>query len=53
VAQPELATWRASFSVHAALIARIEKDLKAHGLPPLSWYYVLWPLHRIEGQRLA
>jgi DNA-binding MarR family transcriptional regulator len=52
VDEAELATWRAFLSAHAVLIQRIETDLKAHGLPPLSWYDVLWPLHRAEGQRL-
>jgi DNA-binding MarR family transcriptional regulator len=47
-----LATWRAFLNAHAVLIQRIEADLKAHGLPPLSWYDVLWPLYRAEDQRL-
>jgi DNA-binding MarR family transcriptional regulator len=47
-----LATWRAFLNAHAALIQRIETDLKAHGLPPLSWYDVLWPLRRAEDRRL-
>jgi DNA-binding MarR family transcriptional regulator len=48
----ELATWRAFLNAHAVLIQRIEKDLKAHGLPPLGWYDVLWPIYRAEDQRL-
>jgi DNA-binding MarR family transcriptional regulator len=50
--EAELATWRAFLNAHAVLIQRIETDLKAHGLPPLGWYDVLWPLHRAEGKRL-
>jgi DNA-binding MarR family transcriptional regulator len=50
--EDELATWRAFLDAHAVLIQRIEQDLKAHGLPPLSWYDVLWPLRRAEGKRL-
>jgi DNA-binding MarR family transcriptional regulator len=50
--EDELATWRAFLDSHAVLIQRIEQDLKAHGLPPLSWYDVLWPLQRAEGKRL-
>jgi DNA-binding MarR family transcriptional regulator len=47
-----LASWRAFLNAHAVLIQRIEADLKARGLPPLSWYDVLWPLYRAEDQRL-
>jgi DNA-binding MarR family transcriptional regulator len=50
--EAELATWRAFLDAHAILIQRIEQDLKAHGLPPLGWYDVLWPLRRAEGRRL-
>jgi DNA-binding MarR family transcriptional regulator len=50
--EAELDTWRAFLNAHAVLIQRIETDLKAHGLPPLTWYDVLWPLHRAEHQRL-
>jgi DNA-binding MarR family transcriptional regulator len=50
--EAELATWRAFLNAHAVLIQRIEADLKEHGLPPLSWYDVLWPLQRAESQRL-
>jgi DNA-binding MarR family transcriptional regulator len=50
--EAELATWRAFLNAHAVLIERIEADLKEHGLPPLSWYDVLWPLRRAENQRL-
>jgi DNA-binding MarR family transcriptional regulator len=47
-----LATWRAFLSAHAVVIERIEQDLKAQGLPPLSWYDVLWPLRRAADGRL-
>jgi DNA-binding MarR family transcriptional regulator len=50
--EAELATWRAFLNAHAILIQRIEQDLKAQGLPPLTWYDVLWPLQRAEGKRL-
>jgi DNA-binding MarR family transcriptional regulator len=50
--EDDLATWRAFLNAHAVLIQRIERDLKAHGLPPLSWYDVLWPLYRAEDRRL-
>jgi DNA-binding MarR family transcriptional regulator len=50
--EAELATWRAFLNAHAVLIQRIETDLKAHGLPPLTWYDVLWPLQGAAGRRL-
>jgi DNA-binding MarR family transcriptional regulator len=50
--EDDLATWRAFLRAHAVLIQRIEQELKALGLPPLSWYDVLWPLHQAEGKRL-
>ena len=50
--EAELATWRAFLNAHAVLIQRIENHLKANALPPLTWYDVLWPLHRAEDRRL-
>jgi DNA-binding MarR family transcriptional regulator len=50
--QAGLATWRTFLNAHAVLIQRIEEDLKAHGLPPLTWYDVLWPLQRADDRRL-
>jgi DNA-binding MarR family transcriptional regulator len=50
--ESELGIWRAFLNAHAVLIQRIEEDLKAHGLPPLAWYDVLWPLQRAEARRL-
>jgi DNA-binding MarR family transcriptional regulator len=52
VDEAKLATWRAFLNAHAVLIQEIEQDLKAHALPPLTWYDVLWPLQRAEGRRL-
>jgi DNA-binding MarR family transcriptional regulator len=50
--EAELGTWRAFLNVHASLIRRIERDLEGRGLPPLTWYDVLWPLQRAEDRRL-
>jgi DNA-binding MarR family transcriptional regulator len=50
--EAELATWRAFLNAHAVVIHRVEQDLKAHGVPPLSWYDVLWPLQRAKDGRL-
>ena len=34
------------------LLAAIEADLKAAGMPPLAWYDVLWELTRSEDGKL-
>jgi len=47
-----LSAWRALLNAHARVTARVEGALAAAGLPPLSWYDVLWPLHRAPGRRL-
>jgi DNA-binding MarR family transcriptional regulator len=47
-----LSAWRALLNVHARVTARVESALAEAGLPPLSWYDVLWPLHRAPGRRL-
>jgi DNA-binding MarR family transcriptional regulator len=50
--EPYLEAWRAFLNAHAAAIERAEQALAAAGLPPLSWYDVLWPLYRAPGRRL-
>jgi DNA-binding MarR family transcriptional regulator len=52
VDEADLGTWRAFLAAHAALMRQIEDDLKASGLPPLTWYDVLWPLQRSPDGRL-
>jgi DNA-binding MarR family transcriptional regulator len=47
-----LATWRVFLNAYAIVIAGIEDDLKANGLPPLTWYDVLWPLEKADHRRL-
>ncbi|HZO96346.1 MAG TPA: MarR family transcriptional regulator [Gaiellaceae bacterium] len=49
---PYLDAWRTFLDAHAAATERIEQQLAAAGLPPLSWYDALWPLHRAPGRRL-
>jgi DNA-binding MarR family transcriptional regulator len=39
-------------TAHAVLVERIEARLAEAGLPPLSWYDVLWALERAEDRRL-
>lgn len=52
VPEPYLEAWRTFLNAHAAAIERAEQALAAAGLPPLSWYDVLWPLHRAPGRKL-
>lgn len=52
VQEPYLGAWRSFLSAHAALIERIEEALADAGLPPLSWYDVLWALYRAPQRRL-
>jgi len=47
-----LSAWRALLNAHARVTGHIEAALAEAGLPPLSWYDVLWPLHRASGRRL-
>ena len=47
-----LAAWRALLNVHADITTRVEDALAAEGLPPLTWYDILWPLYRAPGRRL-
>jgi DNA-binding MarR family transcriptional regulator len=52
VEQEGLAAWRSFLGAHSAVIGAIEADLAKAGLPPLSWYDVLWALYSApERQR--
>lgn len=48
----QLAAWSTFVEAHAAVVRRIEAKLEEHGLPPLTWYDVLWPLYRAPERRL-
>ena len=47
-----IAAWRGLLTVHANVIAVIEANLAAAGLPPLAWYDVLFALHEQPGKSL-
>ena len=47
-----LGAWRAFLNAHALATRRINRDLAEAGLPDLSWYDVLWTLHRADDRRL-
>jgi DNA-binding MarR family transcriptional regulator len=52
IPEPYLDAWRTFLNTHSAMTDRIEQALAARGLPPLSWYDVLWPLYRASGRKL-
>lgn len=39
-------TWIALLRAHKSRLEIVEQAFKQHGLPPLSWYDVLWELER-------
>jgi len=48
----QLDAWKAVLNAHAALTGEVERRLAEAGLPPLSWYDVLWALRRAPGRSL-
>ena len=44
--------WTSIMRARDRLLAAIEADLKAAGMPPLAWYDVLWELTRSEDGKL-
>jgi DNA-binding MarR family transcriptional regulator len=47
-----LGAWEAFVFAHAAAVGRIERDLRAAGHVPLTWYDVLAALSEAPGRRL-
>jgi hypothetical protein len=45
----ETSAWTGLVRTQQFLINRVEKELRENGLPPLSWYDVLWELERAPG----
>lgn len=52
ISESHLAAWKAFLGAHAAALERIDEALAAAGLPPLSWYDVLWALRQERGRTL-
>src|SRR5262249_37813490 len=52
IPETHLDAWRAMLNAHAAMLEQVERELDDAGLPPLSWYDVLWALRRAPGGRL-
>jgi DNA-binding MarR family transcriptional regulator len=52
IEEPYLDAWREVLNTQAVLTRRADEALAAAGLPPLSWYDVLWPLYRAPRRTL-
>ena len=52
VSEPHLSAWRALLNAHASIVGRVEAQLSEAGLPPLSWYDVLWAVRRAPERRV-
>ena len=52
VPEPQLTAWKSLLNAQAAVSARAERALAEAGLPPLSWYDVLWELYRAPERKL-
>ena len=52
IPEPHLTAWRGLLNAHSAVVERVEQALREAGLPPLSWYDLLWALRRAPGRRL-
>jgi DNA-binding MarR family transcriptional regulator len=52
VPEPHLSAWRSLLNAHAAVTEQAERALREAGLPPLTWYDVLWALRRAPGRKL-
>jgi DNA-binding MarR family transcriptional regulator len=49
---PRSRAWALFLSAHAVLLERIEAQLRRAGLPPLTWYDVLWELEKATDGKL-
>jgi DNA-binding MarR family transcriptional regulator len=52
IEEPHLSAWRGVLNAHAATVARIEEALSEAGLPPLTWYDVLWAVRSAPERRV-
>jgi DNA-binding MarR family transcriptional regulator len=51
IPEPQLAAWRALLEAHAAVMSHAEQALSEAGLPPLTWYDVLWVVRESPQRR--
>jgi len=52
IPEPHLGAWRSVLNAHASLVGAIETELAETGLPPLTWYDVLWAVRRAPDRRI-
>lgn len=52
VPETHLNAWRAVLNAHTSVVAHVEGELAAAGLPPLAWYDVLWAIRRAPKRRI-
>jgi DNA-binding MarR family transcriptional regulator len=50
LAEPPREAWATLFTLSARLVRDVERRLREEGLPPLSWYDVLWSLYSSEEE---
>jgi DNA-binding MarR family transcriptional regulator len=50
--QETVAAWAWFFRAHRILQEKVEADLKAAGMPPLSWYDVLWLVYDAPDRKV-
>jgi DNA-binding MarR family transcriptional regulator len=46
-----LSAWRAVVTSHAAVTDRVQKAFAAADLPPLSWFELMWAVHKTPDGR--
>jgi len=52
VPETHLDAWRAVLNAHTSVVAHVQEELAAAGLPPLAWYDVLWAIRRAPKRRI-
>ncbi len=50
--EPGIAAWSAFLRAHAAVVRRIDVEVRRHGGLPLAWYDVLLELNAAPGRRM-
>lgn len=48
--EPPREAWATLFKLSARLVRDVERRLREHDLPPLSWYDVLWSLYSSDEE---
>jgi DNA-binding MarR family transcriptional regulator len=51
LSEEHLSAWRAVVTSHAAVTDRVQKAFAAADLPPLSWFELMWAVHKAPDGR--